>query len=153
MRSATVQMLLRSWSRGCFKPTMAYYRVLIRGFWNPPFGDHAGFFTTRTAMAVNIEEAKVTALATLEREWTEAPFFVQGNEGLSLTVVDAWRIGRFRAWRSGSGGHSFFTEDVEGDAARLEAEAANAPSGSNIWQLATPRGQSDAQFYVFEPDD
>ena len=132
---------------------MAYYRILLRGLWNPPLGDYAGFFATLTARSANIDEAKATALSALEREWTEAPFFVQGNEGLSLTVVDAWRVGWFRAWRSGSGGHGFFTEDVEGDAARLEAESAKAPPCSNIWQLAAPRNQTDARFYVFEPDD
>ncbi|MBU0822917.1 MAG: hypothetical protein KKA44_01375 [Alphaproteobacteria bacterium] len=103
--------------------------------------------------SANVEEAKAIALSALKREWLEAPFFAQGSEGLSLTVIDAWRVGWFRAWRSGGGGHSFFTEDVEGDAARLEAEAAKAPSGANIWQLAVLRYQSDTEFYVFEPDD
>ncbi len=132
---------------------MAYYRVLLRGLWDPPVEDHTGFFTTRTVTSVNVEEAKAIALSALKREWLEAPFFAQGSEGLSLAVIDAWRVGWFRAWRSGSGGHSFFTGDVEGDAARLEDEAAKAPSGSNIWELATARDQSNARFSVFEPDD
>lgn len=132
---------------------MAYYRVLLRGLWDPPLEGYAGFFTTRTAITASIEEAKATALLALEREWSEAPFFADGGEGLSLEIVDIWRIGWFRARRSASGGHCFFTEDEEGGAARLEAESAKAPSGSNIWQLATPYNQSDGRFYVFEPDD
>jgi len=103
--------------------------------------------------SANVEEAKAIAPSALKRELLEAPLFAQGSEGLSLTVVDAWRVGWFWAWRSGNGGHSFFTGEVEGYAARLEDEAAKAPPGSNIWQRATPRDQSNARFSVFEPDD
>lgn len=92
------------------------------------------------------------ALEALRREWVEAPFFEHGHEGLELAVVDVWRVGWFRAWWSSNSGHAFFADEVTADAARIEAKAAGAPTGANIWKLAGLRGSINPEIFVFEPN-
>src|SRR3546814_19426716 len=119
-------MRSRSWWRAFFKAVMAYCRILLRGIWSPPPGDYAGFFATRTVKSARIEDAKAAGLSALAHEWAETPFFEHGGAGLSQTVIDAWRVGWLRAWRSANGGHCFFSGDAESDAAGVEAKAAGA---------------------------
>src|SRR3546814_11603956 len=129
---------------------MAYFLFLLGWRWAPPPGDYAGSCATLTGKSARIEESKAAGLAALAHEWAETPFFEHGGAGLSLTVIDAWRVGCLRAWRSANGGHCFFSGDAESDAAGVEAKAAVAPPGSNIWRLAA-HASTAARFFVFEP--
>jgi hypothetical protein len=122
---------------------MPHFRFVIRGSWRPVRDDYEGFFTSRTAKAANFEEGRAKVMAALSDEWSRVP----GGKGLSLHVVDGWRISRWNAFRLGNAGHTFFqTADEEADAASIEAQATKAPRESPIWCLATAPGQAESEF-------
>jgi hypothetical protein len=130
---------------------MPYFRFVIRGSWRPPRIDYAGFFTSRTTKASSLAEGRAKVIATLSGEWSEKPPVPNGGEGLTLHVVDGWRIGPWTAFRLASAGHTLFaTSEEEADAASVEAQMTKAPRDTAIWCLATAPGKTQSEFSVFD---
>ena len=130
---------------------MPRYCFIIRGTWDEPRDDYAGFFTSRVTRAETLNEAAAQALELLSHEWESSSFLPHGGKGLKLAIVDGWQIGWLVALRRKNKGHTFYaSDDADADAASIEAQVARAPRDSSIWCLSSPPSSGASDYHLLD---
>jgi hypothetical protein len=114
------------------------YRFIIEGSEIITADRCVGFFTVRSATAINETIASARLLQLLSEEWAIGESAHLSNRKPNLKIVDCWKprlLDRFR--QTPEAGHSLYGDDGgRPSAASLEAKVARAPRHAAIWKIA-----------------
>jgi hypothetical protein len=99
---------------------MPLFRFIIHGQDISTENGSVGFFTTRRAFGLTMEEAGGKAMASVRKEWTSGPSseLNRGSPSISLQIEEGRRIGLHEIFVAPNKGNSLYDGDDGRDAAR-----------------------------------